>query len=425
MGKVIISKFKEMKTVDEVYPFSIVSSIGPTGTIKRLFRNRDYFKTRGYEMTIFANHPAKGGLFKRKYDLREMSETSLSYLPSSAGTAVPKRGNTVWFSKFVSSINKHQITSKMFVYRNYLVGKAYINDYISLNRTPDIIVFHDFSSVYFYQKYRREHKAKIIMFVHADGDGIEMFLKGKKIRGTSTQRRFQEMWDTAVDKSDRIVYISKLAAEKFCTAHQEFANKVSAVVNGIDDITEELNVKSSSPFTYRLVSTGGVSHRKGQYIVVEAMHRMNPEVLAKTHYTIIGTGPDLSVLIERAKEFGIEEHISFLGNQPNSEIHQLLLHENIYILMSNNEGLPISILEAMRAGLPVISTPVAGIPEEVDERNGFLLEPDVKQLTQLLNTLPEHHWNELGKASRQRFEQEFTFDIMKKNYADAFDRVQE
>ena len=92
--------------------------------------------------------------------------------------------------------------------------------------------------------------------------------------------------------------------------------------------------------------------------------------------------------------------------------------------MSNNEGLPISILEAMRAGLPVISTRVSGIPEEVDERNGILVYPDVNQLVLVLNHLPEHDWDELGKNSRKRFENEFTFEIMRKKYADLFDGMQ-
>ena len=412
-----------MKSVDEVYPFSIVSSIGPTGTIKRLFRNRDYFKSRGYDMTIFANHPAKKGLSMLRYDLREMTDASLV-----APIIVSESGNQnglkkSWFPQMINFVQSHRFMANLFAYRNVLLDKAYIKNYIRKGRTPDIIVFHDFSSVYYYQKYRREKTARIIQFVHADGNGLEMFLKSNRVKnGSKAHKKYQRMWDEALGKSDQIVFISKLAAIKFSDANPLFAHKTAAVVNGIDDIKPDTNVTPSSPFSYRLVSTGGISHRKGQYIVIEAMHRMKPDILAKTHYTIIGTGPDHVLLMEKAKSYGLEKHISFLGNRPNSEIHNLLSGENIYILMSNNEGLPISILEAMRAGLPIISTPVAGIPEEVDERNGFLLSPDVEHLLILFNKLPKYDWKKLGEASRIRFEQEFTFDIMKKKYADIFDK---
>ena len=106
-------------------------------------------------------------------------------------------------------------------------------------------------------------------------------------------------------------------------------------------------------------------------------------------------------------------------------MHAKLSAENIYCLMSNNEGLPIAILEAMRAGLPVISTRVAGIPEQVDERNGILIEPDVKQLTEVLNHLPDYDWEKLGKASRIRFEKEFRFSRMLDDYANVFDSLRQ
>ena len=50
-----------MKIVDEIYPFGINTSIGPTGTIKRLFRNREYFKERGYLLSVFALQKGQNG----------------------------------------------------------------------------------------------------------------------------------------------------------------------------------------------------------------------------------------------------------------------------------------------------------------------------------------------------------------------------
>ena len=90
--------------------------------------------------------------------------------------------------------------------------------------------------------------------------------------------------------------------------------------------------------------------------------------------------------------------------------------------MSNNEGLPISIIEAMRAGLPIVSTRISGIPELISD-NGLLLDPDVAQLTEIFNHIDEYDWKEMGVKSRKRWENEFTFDRMKKQYCDMLDSL--
>ena len=92
--------------------------------------------------------------------------------------------------------------------------------------------------------------------------------------------------------------------------------------------------------------------------------------------------------------------------------------------MSQNEGLPISIIEAMRAGMPIISTRISGIPELVkEEYNGFLLNPDSRELVELLKKLPLYDWEQMGINSRKRFEKEFTFSRMEKEFCDMFDTV--
>ena len=412
-----------MKRVDEVYPFSVYSTIGPTGTIKRLFRNSDYFQSRGYQINIFANYPTrKRGLFKKKYDIKRIE--SLNEERKSSDPTKQNKTNTreVLFSRLISFLNKHKTTAALFEYRKKYVIKEYVKDYLKKGTNPDIIVFHDVDSCYAYLNYREGEKAKVVLFLHNDGGDMEMELRSIPI--LSGSRTFKEAYDNylfTIKECDRIVFISQLAKEKFISNHPEFRDKVRAVVNGIDDIKPLRDTQPPSQYTYRLVCTGSVCKRKGQYIVLEAMHRMDKRILDQTSFTIIGTGADHDYLVSKAKEYGLDNHITFLGNKPNSEIHRLLSAENIYVLMSNTEGLPISILEAMRAELPIISTRVAGIPEEVDERNGFLIEPDVEQLTNILNSLPKYDWNQLGKNSRDRFEKEFRFEIMRKKYADLFD----
>lgn len=410
-----------MKKVDDIYPFGINTTIGPTGTIKRLFKNREFFLERGYELSIFAIQRAQSNQGSSKVELSEIVK-----LPSIGGTAVGSAKNN-WKSLLQSRkhafVESNYFTSAWSYKRANRINEEDIKHYLSLDRTPDVVVFHDMRSCYNYLKNVKEKTAKVVMFVHGDGSDLDMFCKRKpKLKDTNIVRDLKDELMFTYEKCDCIVWISELAKIRFCKNHPEYAHKAVAVVNGIDDMIRE-NAPVISDYKYRLVTTGTVCERKGQYIIVEAMRKMKPEVLKDTHLTIIGTGPDHAKLQGLSKQYGLKEHISFLGNVPNAEVHRLLCAENIFILMSNNEGLPISILEAMRAGLPVISTQVAGIPEEVDDRNGFLLNPDIEQLTDLLNRLPEYDWTSKGQASRSRFENEFTFDIMRRKFADMFDSL--
>lgn len=426
VDKIYIKKkeYDIMITVDEVYPIDINTTIGPTGTIKRLFRNRDYFRERGYEMTIFACVPVKKRLLTYDYQLQEivkLPEEKDSGIMADTINAPGKKNQLK--SKLKTLVETNRFTSAAMLNRRSRENKKLISMYMAMKRSPDIVVFHELDGCYNYHKMNNGRlNAKTAMFIHADGTDDGMFRKSHpSLVGTPAHRKLLKKLEFTYQRTDRIVFISELARQRFCDAHPEYALKAVSVVNGIDDMAPVENAVPSSDYKYRLVSTGSVCKRKGQYLVVEAMHRMSPEVLKDTHFTIIGTGPDYSELQGVVEEYGLKEHVTFAGNKPNKEIHCLLARENIYILMSNNEGLPISILEAMRAGLPVISTRVAGIPEEVDSRNGELVYPDVDQLTEVLNRLPEYDWGALGRNSRNRFEEEFTFARMREKYAALFD----
>ena len=413
-----------MKKVDEVFPVDIRASIGPAGTIKRLFANRVFFKERGYVMTIYANHSTGSHLPYRRYELREMVQLP----PKKSYSLVAGAGTR---KRIVSKIKQIIVKSSLFSYitvkyKEQKANELLIRSYIARKRRPDIVVLHGFSECYYYIRYRdKDDHAKVVVFLHSDGKDISMSYKTyPKLVGSKLFRKLYDNYIIAINQSDRVVFISKLAKKSFFELHPDFdKSKVYTAVNGIDN-KEIANIKSSSGFKYRLCTAGSVCERKGQYIIVEAMHRMNPDILKDVHLTVIGTGPDFDKLVEKTKEYGIEDHVTFLGNVPNPQVHNQLCSENIYCLMSNNEGLPISIIEAMRAGLPVIATRVAGIPEQVDERNGFLLNPSIDELTDMLNHLPQHDWERLGGNSRKRFEEEFTFERMLNDYANVFDSLQ-
>jgi colanic acid/amylovoran biosynthesis glycosyltransferase len=97
---------------------------------------------------------------------------------------------------------------------------------------------------------------------------------------------------------------------------------------------------------------------------------------------IFGEGPLASELCGRIEEFGLQERVQLFGAKPQHEIRQRLAAASVFVLPSvadpdgGMDNLPTVIMEAMAAGLPVVSTAIGGIPEMVIENEtGFLVQP--------------------------------------------------
>ena len=415
---------KRLKTVDILRPGSINAIIGPVGTLKRMLKNQDYFHSRGYDVTVFTNESLDIGPIKNPPAAKtQMNTSSLkSRIRRKVGSMLRMRAK------------KSVLLSKWFLGKDFKRTEKLVDYYLSLGRTPDIIEFHSDLECFLYLKKRKENKANTVMFLHSDGIPFKMTLQYyPKLEGTAYLRQMIDDFAWTVEHTDRIVFIAKTGQTNFLQLYpQRSLADTSVIINGIDDLTDhqknEVNAikmeKANSTFKYRLCCTGTINTRKGHRIIIEALHRLPSALLEQVHVDFMGDGGERPVLESLVKNYGLDDHVTFYGMIPNVEIYKYLAQNNIYILMSKNEGLPISIIEAMRAGLPIISTNVSGIPELINpEFNGFLLNPDVEELTKLLSDLPKYDWKTMGENSRRRFENEFTFERMEREFCDMFDLI--
>jgi glycosyltransferase involved in cell wall biosynthesis len=129
-----------------------------------------------------------------------------------------------------------------------------------------------------------------------------------------------------------------------------------------------------------------MNHDKGTYDMLKAISDNAAKLRGKFKLNIGGNGETEKVLTF-IEQNGISDIVEFYGWVSGDEKVKLLNESDVYILPSYYEGLPISILEAMSYRMPIISTPVGGIPEIVDESNGVLVEPgNTKQISEAINT---------------------------------------
>jgi glycosyltransferase involved in cell wall biosynthesis len=133
---------------------------------------------------------------------------------------------------------------------------------------------------------------------------------------------------------------------------------------------------------------------------------------------IVGEGPLRGELEKLAAEVAPPESVSFAGYQAEPE--RWLAEMDVFALTSRSEGLPVSILEAWAAGVPVVASAVGGVPELIaDGETGLLFPPgDEAALADCLERLLADRGlaERLARAGRERVEREFSLARMAETY---------
>lgn len=186
--------------------------------------------------------------------------------------------------------------------------------------------------------------------------------------------------------------------------------KITVIHNGLSDISpQQKAIPSAEPPD--LVMVARFADPKDHKTLLEALSRM---IDKQWRLRLIGDGPLLAETKQLTARLGLEERVTFMGSR--DDVTDLLAKEQIFVLASKREGFPLSILEAMRAGLPVVASKVGGTSEAVlDGECGYLFPAgDSEALLQRLLRLLEDPLlrQSMGKAGRDRYLANFTLDIM-------------
>lgn len=202
-------------------------------------------------------------------------------------------------------------------------------------------------------------------------------------------------------------YDRKLAlAKRIAPTH-----KMMTIHNGIELLTENNQIEHSRQEGPLIVMVARFEVPKRQDLLLEALSELT-DIPWQLHF--IGDGSLRPLLEKYVAEHNLMGRVQFLGNR--MDITTLLAKSQLFVLLSDWEGLPISIIEAMRAGLPVIATNVGGVNELiVDGEHGFLIERNEKSLlkTRLRQLLSDEVLRaKMGNNSERHFLRYFTFSPM-------------
>jgi glycosyltransferase involved in cell wall biosynthesis len=141
--------------------------------------------------------------------------------------------------------------------------------------------------------------------------------------------------------------------------------------------------------------------------------------------SLVGDGPDRPAVERELERLGLGGRVTLQGTR--DDVPELLASSHVFVLSSHSEALPVSLLEAMAAGLPVVATQVGGVPELVVDGETGLLVPagDPPGLAAALQRMVDDPAlrARLGAAGRARVEEHFRLDMFLEAHLDLYRRA--
>jgi glycosyltransferase involved in cell wall biosynthesis len=188
--------------------------------------------------------------------------------------------------------------------------------------------------------------------------------------------------------------------------------------NGIDAGAFEVTTHGERDVPV-VVSVGRLAPQKDITTLVRALAELDR---GSYRAVIAGSGPDADLVASEVERLQLSDSIDLLGLR--DDVSEILASADVFVLSSIYECLPISVLEAMAAGLPVVATGVGGVPELVVEgETGFVVRPrDAEALAAALRRVLANGElrRRLGEAARARMENQFGVEKFRRRHLEVY-----
>ncbi len=186
-----------------------------------------------------------------------------------------------------------------------------------------------------------------------------------------------------IHRSTRISSISKHGMDYLVKRFPQMAEKFMFSRLGVDD----LGMNPYDPGKiFTIVSCGSIQDRKRIYAIAEVIAQMKIPV----RWVHFGDGPDSDRVEAIVRDFPATARAELRGFTPNEEIKKFYASETVHIFLnlSEAEGIPVALMEAISFGIPVLATAVYGNPEIANEATGFLVPLNTKpaEIAEMLET---------------------------------------
>lgn len=179
-------------------------------------------------------------------------------------------------------------------------------------------------------------------------------------------------------KTDLLVTVNKedyARSQKMRAKKVEYIHGIGIDTSRLENAEENSNIREELGLgedEFIIVSVGELNENKNHKVIIKALAKLNDK---NVHYVICGKGDKLDELTSLAKELAVDENVHFLGYR--KDIAGILKKSDVFAMPSYREGLPVSTLEAMLCGLPVLSSKIRGLVDVMeDDVSGYMYSPN-------------------------------------------------
>lgn len=254
-----------------------------------------------------------------------------------------------------------------------LIGKNKLEikelEYFVNKFQPDIIHSHLYAADLIAFQIKTESTVKFISHLHSKRKELDSSFKPEGIKTRLIQNWEKKMYLRLLQKKQvTSIAISKDVYEYAIKDLKQENNRCVLLENCISfNIFKSKSKQLSKPVN--LISVGSFNSNKSQDFLIDCLNYL-PQNDFKL--TFIGTGPKLEKCKNLVREKGLSTSVEFLGQQNNPEIY--LRNSHIFVHAAKSEAFGLALLEAMAAGLPVITTDGRGNRDIINEgKNGFMV----------------------------------------------------
>lgn len=242
------------------------------------------------------------------------------------------------------------------------------------------------------------------------------------IHGTSTleiQKWARVLFSGSCHLMDKIVLVCRQVREEFCRRFRAFRNRTATIPNGIE-VRELISIPpraSSNEFVFGTV--GRLVPVKDHHTLLVAFTKLR-ERFPFCRLEVLGGGELQTELRMFAAALGLAQAVRFHGW--STDIPGFLSRIDTFVLSSRSEGLPMTLLEAMAAGVPIVSTAVGGVPEVVEPAGcGWLARPgDPVDLAAKMECAILTR-DDRGSRARSAVVEEYSVECMARRYAELYE----
>ena len=219
------------------------------------------------------------------------------------------------------------------------------------------------------------------------------------------------------EKAARIICVSDHVRSSHVERFPGLAGRYVTVLNGVridafgglPDVRGARAMFKLPPDTPIVGTIGRLVPVKNQRLLIDAFASVHAE-RPDAHLAILGDGPLGESLATHSADLRLSNDISFVRSSPSAEVFLRCL--DVFALSSDSEGMPLTLLEAMAAGVPAAVTGVGGIPEVIENgTDGYLVPPSSSELlARVISSLLSHpgEAREMGQRAREKVERFFS-----------------